>query len=102
LEVAVLAWIEAASTADATALIWSADPFAASSASAPPQQIVTPSPIAMAACVSRIGQTLGLRSRKALASEKRTESCCIKCRIIFLPAISDGSVPMGRMASTRQ
>src|SRR5260221_5972273 len=79
-DVAVLALIEALSTAEVTALIWSVDPFAAFCASALAQEIARPNPIASAACARRAGsfrlvvvsgkkrQTESTRSERAISA----------------------------------
>src|SRR5438094_8980014 len=54
LDVAVLALIEALSTAEVTALIWSGDPLVC--ASAPEHEMAKPNPIAIAACARRAGR----------------------------------------------
>src|SRR6186713_553564 len=90
-EVAVLALIDAPSTAEVTALMCSGDPLAGLCASAALQDSVRPSPIAIAACARCAGQW----NFAATSGEKRQAESTRGERVIYsLPVISSGSAGM--------
>src|SRR5690242_11153433 len=90
-EVAVLALIDAPSTAEVTALMCSADPLAGFCATAALQDSVRPSPIVIAACASCVDQS----NFAAISGKKRQAESTRGERVIYpLPVISSGSAGM--------
>src|SRR5258707_2964331 len=80
-DVAVLALIDAPSTAEVTALICSGDPLAGLCASAALQDSVRPSPIAIAACARRADR----REVTAISGNKRQAESTRGERVILSP-----------------
>src|SRR6476619_2570573 len=87
-EVAVLALIDAPSTAEVTALMCSGDPLAGLCASAALQDSVRPNPSAIAARARGVDQ----RTFAAISGKKRQAESTRGERVIYpLPVISSGS-----------